>query len=120
MGKSTVRVGSIVIDVDHFAQMMTFWQEALGYAPGKPPTPDDPFVILKDPTGKAPNVSIDQMEPYRGRLHLALYTHDPDREGKRLLRLAATRYRPRKPDSEFVVCADPAAHLFLAVESAVH
>src|SRR5437870_5289691 len=52
MGKSTVRVGSIVIDVDNFAQMMTFWQEALGYAPGKPPTPDDSFVILKDPTGK--------------------------------------------------------------------
>src|SRR3989441_10604939 len=68
MGKSTVRVGSIVIDVDNFAQMMTFWQEALGYAPGRPPTPDDPFVILKDPTGKGPNVSIDQMEPYRGRL----------------------------------------------------
>src|SRR3989442_1607410 len=105
MGKSTVLVGSIVIDVDNFAQMMTFWQEALGYAPGRPPTPDDPFVILKDPTGKGPNVSIDQMEPCRGRLHLDLYTDDPDREVERLLQLGATVYRPREPGEDFVVLA---------------
>src|SRR5207245_7235258 len=114
MGKSTVRVGSIVIDVDNFAQMMTVWQEALGYAPGRPPTPDDPFVILKDPTGKGPNVSIDQMEPYRGRLHLDLYTDDPDREVERLLQLGATVYRPREPGEDFVVLADPEGNLFCA------
>ncbi len=117
MGKSTVRVGSIVIDVDNFAQMMTFWQEALGYAPGRPPTPDDPFVILKDPTGKGPNVSIDQMEPYRGRLHLDLYTDDPDREVERLLRLGATVYRPREPGEDFVVLADPEGNLFCVVDT---
>src|SRR5712692_6490208 len=61
MEKDTVRVGSIVIDVDDFDRMMAFWQAALRYVPGRPPTPGDPFVILKDPAGKGPNISIDAM-----------------------------------------------------------
>jgi predicted enzyme related to lactoylglutathione lyase len=117
MGKSTVRIGSIVIDVDNFARMMAFWQETLGYAPGRPPDPEDPFLILKDPTGKGPNVSIDQMEPYRGRLHLDLYTDDPDGEVERLSRLGATVYRPREPDEDFVVLADPEGNLFCVVDT---
>ena len=96
MEKDTVRIGSIVIDVDDFDRMMAFWQAALRYVPGRPPDPDDPFVILKDPAGKAPNVSIDAMPPERGRLHLDLYTDDQAGEVKRLLRLGATHYRPRE------------------------
>ncbi len=117
MGKSRVRIGSIVIDVDNFARMMAFWQETLGYSPGRPPTSDDPFVILKDPTGKGPNVSIDQMEPYRGRLHLDLYTDDPDGEVERLSHLGATVFRPREPDEDFVVLADPEGNLFCVVDT---
>jgi len=71
MEEEKVRIGSIVIDCNDFARMIAFWQDALHYVPGRPPTPGDPFVILKDPAGKGPNVSIDQMEPERGRLHLA-------------------------------------------------
>src|SRR5688572_31571617 len=37
----TVRVGSIVIDVDNFDRMMAFWQAALRYVPVRPPTPGD-------------------------------------------------------------------------------
>ena len=97
MGKEgKVRIGSIVIDVKDFARMMAFWQGVLGYAPARPPTPRDPFVILKDPSGKGPNVSLDGMEPYRNRLHLDLYTTDPDGEVKRLLRLGATVFRERE------------------------
>jgi len=55
---------------------MAFWQAALRYVPVRPADPGDPFVILKDPTGKGPNVSIDEMPPERGRLHLDLYTDD--------------------------------------------
>ena len=120
MEKGTVRIGSIVIDVNDFDRMMAFWQAALRYVPGRPPTPGDPFVILKDPAGKRPNVSIDGMPPERGRLHLDLYTDDQEGEVQRLLGLGATRYRPREPDEDFVVLEDPEGNLFCVVDTKVH
>lgn len=54
MEHSKVRIGSIVVDCSDFARMIGFWQEALGYVLGRPPTHGDPFVILKDPAGKGP------------------------------------------------------------------
>lgn len=117
MASTTVRIGSIVIDCDDFGRVMAFWQEALRYVPVRPPTPGDPFVILKDPAGNGPNVSIDQMEPERGRLHLDLYTDDQEGEIERLLRLGATRYRPREPEEDFVVLADPEGNLFCVVDT---
>jgi hypothetical protein len=120
MEKGTVRVGSIVIDVDDFDRMMAFWQSALRYVPRRPPTPRDPFVILKDPAGKGPNVSIDAMPPERGRLHLDLYTDDQEGEVERLLRLGATRYRLREPGEDFVVLADPEGNLFCVVDTKGH
>ena len=117
MEKGKVRIGSIVVDCNDFARMMAFWQEALRYVPRAPPTPGDPFVILKDPAGKGPNLSIDQMEPERGRLHLDLYTDDPEGEVERLLGLGATRYRSREPGEDFVVLADPEGNLFCVVDT---
>ena len=113
----TVRVGSIVIDVDNFDRMMAFWQAALRYVPVRPPTPGDPFVILKDPAGERPNVSIDQMPPERGRIHLDLYTDDQEGEVDRLLTLGATQYRPREPGEDFVVLEDPEGNLFCVVDT---
>ncbi|MEE8231715.1 MAG: VOC family protein [Thermoplasmata archaeon] len=115
--ESTVRIGPIVIDCDDFARMTSFSQEALRYGPQRPPTPGDPFVILKDPAGKGPNVSIDQMEPERGQLHLDLYTDDQEGEVQRLLRVGATRYRPRETREDFVVLADPEGNLFCVVDT---
>jgi predicted enzyme related to lactoylglutathione lyase len=120
MEKGTVRVGSIVIDVDDFDRMMAFWQAALRYVPGRSVDPKDPFVILKDPGGRGPNVSIDAMPPERGRLHLDLYTDDQEREVERLLRLGATRYRPREPGEDFVVLVDPEGNLFCVVDTKAH
>ena len=117
MGKDTVRIGSIVIDVKNFGRMMAFWKDALGYRPKREPTPDDPFVILKDPEGKGPNVSLDGMEPYRNVLHLDLYTDDPDGEVKRLLKLGATVFREREEGEDFVVLADPEGNLFCVVDT---
>jgi predicted enzyme related to lactoylglutathione lyase len=117
MEKGKVQIGSIVMDVKDFPRMMTFWQEALGYRPARPTDPDDPFMILKDPAGKGPNVSIDGMEPYRNRLHLDLYTDDPDGEVERLLRLGAAVFRPREPDEDFVVLEDPEGNLFCVVDT---
>ena len=117
MGKDTVRIGSVVIDVKDFSRMMAFWKDALGYRPKREPTPDDPFVILKDPEGKGPNVSLDGMEPYRNVLHLDLYTEDPDGEVKRLLKLGATVFREREEGEDFVVLADPEGNLFCVVDT---
>ena len=117
MGKDTVRIGSIVIDVKDFSRMMAFWKDALGYRPKREPTPDDPFVILKDPEGTGPNVSLDGMEPYRNVLHLDLYTDDPDGEVKRLLKLGATVFREREEGEDFVVLADPEGNLFCVVDT---
>src|SRR5947199_2522086 len=117
MENGTVRIGSIVIDVDNFDRMMSFWQAALRYVPGRPPTPEDPFVILKDPEGNGPSVSIDGMPPERGRLHLDLYTDDQEGEVERLLGLGATRYRPREPGEDFVVLEDPEGNLFCVVDT---
>jgi len=116
MARGNVRIGSIVIDCKDFARMMAFWQEALRYVPREPPVPGDPFVVLKDPAGRGPNVSIDQMEPEQGRLHLDLYTDDPGGEVERLLRLGATAYRPREPGEDFVVLEDPEGNLFCVVD----
>jgi predicted enzyme related to lactoylglutathione lyase len=120
MEKSHVRIGSIVIDVKDFNRMMAFWQEALGYRSRAPPDPGDPFIILRDPSGKGPNVSLDGMPPERNRLHLDLYTDDQDGEVERLLRLGATRYRPREPGEDFVVLADPDGNLFCVVDTKGH
>ncbi len=119
MAKGKVRIGSVVIDVKDFGRMRTFWQKALGYSQGRPPEPADKFpaVILKDPAGKGANVTIDRMKPYRGRLHLDLYTDDPEREVKRLLRLGATVYRRRERHEDFVVLANPEGNLFCVVDT---
>jgi predicted enzyme related to lactoylglutathione lyase len=117
MEKGQVRVGSIVIDVKDFPRMMSFWQAALGYAPRRPPDPADDFVVLRDPAGRGPNVSIDGMEPYRNRLHLDLYTDQPEREIQRLLDLGATLFREREEGEDFVVLADPEGNLFCVVDT---
>ena len=77
METGRVRIGSIVIDCTDFRRMLAFWQEALHYVPKYPP--EDGWVILKDPDGRGPNVSLNQtsegpLDQYR--LHLDLYTED--------------------------------------------
>jgi catechol 2,3-dioxygenase-like lactoylglutathione lyase family enzyme len=114
-----VRIGSVVIDCNDVAAMSTFWQAALGYVPREPAS--DGWVVLTDPDGHPPNVSIQQVqEPRRGknRLHLDLYTEQPEAEIERLLRLGATRHdRIPEPDDDFVVLADPEGNLFCVVDT---
>ena len=117
MPESTLRVGSVVIDVRDFNRMLTFWQQALSYVPRSPTTPEDDFTVLKDPAGKGPNVSIDGMEPLRGRIHLDLYTEHPEEEVERLLRLGATVYAEREPGEDFTVLADPEGNLFCIIDT---
>lgn len=117
MTGSKARVGSIVIDVKDFGRMVTFWQEALGYRPRSSPASGDDFTVLKDPSGRGPNMSIDAMEPLRGKIHLDLYTDDPDGEIARLLQLGATVFSEREPGEDFTVLADPEGNLFCVVDT---
>lgn len=113
-----IRIGSVVIDCDDFAKMSAFWREALYYTAREPDPQGDPCVVLKDSSsnGRAPNVTIDQMEPYRGRIHLDLYTDDPDGEIKRLLNLGATVFQPHESDTDFTILTDPEGNLFCIVD----
>jgi hypothetical protein len=55
--------------------MLAFWQAALHYVPREPA--EDGWVVLRDPTGRGPNLSLDRVpewrtEGKRSRLHLDL------------------------------------------------
>jgi hypothetical protein len=81
-----MRIGSIVIVCAEFERMVAFWQEALHYVPKRPPK--DGWVILTDPTGKGPNISLDHRptrRSVRSRLHLDLYADDQKKEVERLV-----------------------------------
>lgn len=98
-----MKIGSIVIRCYEFEKMLAFWQETLHYVPREPI--ESGWVVLCDPEGRGPNVSLDYMPDKRrgkrSRLHLDLYTHDQQREVERLIMLGATRYPWRyRPDDD--------------------
>jgi hypothetical protein len=122
---SQVQVGSIVVRCVRFDELVEFWQAALGYVPRDPPR--DGWVVLTDPTGAGPNVSLDRVSaadlPPLGdlsRVHLDLYTTDQEVEVERLLALGATRYeREYSPEHDFVVLVDPDGNRFCVVAKPV-
>jgi catechol 2,3-dioxygenase-like lactoylglutathione lyase family enzyme len=121
MSVPRTRIGSIVIRCREFEKMLRFWQEALHYVPKEPPKGG--WVILRDPSGRGPNVSLDHVDEKRvgrrSRLHLDLYTEDQAREVERLVGLGATRYPWRyEPGADFVVLADPDDNLFCVIQDA--
>ena len=103
-----------------FDEMLAFWLAALGYVVQAPPK--DGWVILTDPTGRGPNISLDRVEqpPPLGetsRVHLDFYTDDGEGEVERLLALGATRYeRETRPTDDFVVLVDPDGNRFCVVD----
>jgi len=116
-GQNRIWIGSIVIDCTDFPRMMAFWRETLHYVPREPPEKDS--VVLKDPEGRGPNLSLNltsegPLEPYR--LHLDLYSSDPEREVERLLGIGATLKRPAMEGSDFVTLADPDGNVFDVVD----
>jgi catechol 2,3-dioxygenase-like lactoylglutathione lyase family enzyme len=115
-----MRIGSIVIRCYEFERMYDFWRQALHYEPREPPKGG--WVVLRDPDGRGPNLSLDKYpEPRSGkrsRLHLDLYADDRDAEVQRLLSLGAVRYPWRyKPGDDFVVLQDPDDNLFCVVQT---
>jgi catechol 2,3-dioxygenase-like lactoylglutathione lyase family enzyme len=115
-----MRIGSIVIRCYEFERMYDFWRQALHYEPREPPKGG--WVVLRDPDGRGPNLSLDKYpEPRSGkrsRLHLDLYADDRDAEVQRLLSLGAVCYPWRyKPGDDFVVLQDPDDNLFCVVQT---
>lgn len=115
---SNLRVGSIVTDCVEFDKMMAFWQAALHYAPKYPP--DHGWVILWDPRGRGPNISLNlvpKKTPGRNNLHLDLYSSDREAEVKRLIKIGAKRHRQTYgPGEDFRVLEDPDGNLFCVVQ----
>jgi catechol 2,3-dioxygenase-like lactoylglutathione lyase family enzyme len=118
-----MKIGSIVIKCDNFDKMLAFWQEALHYVPKEPAK--NGWVILRDPKGGSPNVSLDikRDEERLGsnrnpRLHLDLYADNQESEVKRLLKIGATRHpQTYEPDDDFRVLEDPDGNLFCVVQT---
>jgi catechol 2,3-dioxygenase-like lactoylglutathione lyase family enzyme len=115
-----LRIGSVVIRCYEYERMLAFWGAALHYEIGHT-DPNGGFVILRDPMGKGPNISLDQAPARRtGRrswIHLDLYAADQAREVERLVALGARRYPWRyNPEADFVVLEDPDGNLFCVVQ----
>ena len=113
-------MGSIVIRCFEYDRMVAFWQAALHYEV-QHADPNGGFVILADPAGSGPNISIDQAPAKRiGKrswLHLDLYAPDRVAEVERLVALGARRYPWRHaPGDDFTVLEDPDGNLFCVVQ----
>ena len=102
--------------------MRVFWQVALGYVPRE--APQDGWVVLTDPTGTGPNLSLERVDTSSApapdelsAIHLDLYTEDQKAEVERLVGLGATRYPHEAPDdADFVVLVDPDGYRFCVVQ----
>lgn len=116
-----MRVGSVVIRCYEFDRMLSFWSEALGYGAREPAK--DGWVVLRDPDGEGPNLSLERVpRPFEplgktSRMHLDLYTGDRQGEVERLIGIGARRY-PQEygPDDDYVVLEDPDGNRFCVVE----
>jgi Glyoxalase-like domain len=114
-----MKIGSIVIRCFEFDKMVAFWSEALHYVPKQPPA--NGWVILTDPTGKGPNISLDYLPEKRtgkrSRIHLDLYSEEQGKEVERLIQCGAIRYPWRyQPDDDFKVLEDPDGNLFCVIQ----
>jgi len=122
-----MKIGGIVIDCTDFDKMAAFWQEALHYVPREPAKGG--WVVLKDPSGSSPNVSLNQKsKPLMDskklgwrlsdkiRLHIDLYTSDQKGEVERLLKIGATLIRRPKKGEDFVILADPENNHFCVIQ----
>jgi hypothetical protein len=114
-----IKIGSIVIRCYEFERMQVFWQEALHYVPREPASGG--WVVLIDPSGKGPNISLDKLKERRtgkrSHLHMDLYSDDRNGEVERLSRIGARTYPWRYPkDADYTVLEDPDGNLFCVIQ----
>jgi catechol 2,3-dioxygenase-like lactoylglutathione lyase family enzyme len=112
-----VWIGSIVMACQQFDRMIAFWSAALGYRPRRPPSDD--WVVLEDPLGHGPNVSLQKVPDGPGedyRFHFDLYSEDPLGEVQRLVALGATVREAPQAGRDFVTLADPDGNPFDVID----
>ena len=117
------KIGSIVVKLKKFDEMLAFWQVTLHYVPGHPE--GNGFIILRDPEGKDPNMSLDKaLDGERigstgfPRFHIDLYAENQEDEVQRLRKIGATPHlQTYDPEGDFVALQDPDGNLFCVVQT---
>jgi hypothetical protein len=110
-------VGSVVVSCRALAPMMAFWSEVLRYHPREAAEEDG--VVLTDPRGVGPNLTLmvtGEAPLAEYRLHLDLYSSEPEAEVARLVALGATVRGERAEGTDFTTLADPEGNLFDVVD----
>jgi hypothetical protein len=109
-----LRLRGITVNCPDPEPLASFWAEALGY---QRRALWDPFTGLKDPSGRDPHLTFQQVRDQRpDRLHLDLYAEDPNAEAERLVRLGAARVRRvEEGDTWWEVLRDPAGNEFCVI-----
>lgn len=110
----SLRVSTLVLDVNDLKRATTFWSGALGY---EIDSASDSWVSLVDPKKKAVDVALQPTTDRKSgvnRLHLDLVTDDVAREVKRLEALGAKRadWPWYVPGAKYVVMLDPDGNEF--------
>ncbi len=98
--------------------MLEFWKAALGYENPEPPTDD--WVVLHDPRGSGPNISLQKVADGPTpdhRYHFDLYSSDPEGEVRRLTGLGATLREGPQDGRDFVTLLDPDGNPFAVVDA---
>jgi catechol 2,3-dioxygenase-like lactoylglutathione lyase family enzyme len=111
-------VGSIVMECKDFRRMIAFWKAALGYEGREPPSED--WVVLFDPHGKGPNISLQKVPDGPGedyRFHFDLYSSDPEGEVRRVMGLGATLKEAAQEGRDFVTLTDPDGNPFDIIDT---
>ena len=116
----SVVAGSIVIRCFEYDAMAAFWQAALGYEVYHK-DPNGGIVIIRDPAGRGPNISINQAlmqrTGKRSWIHLDLITLNQTEEVERLTALGAKPYPWRyPPNADYIELEDPDGNLFCVCE----
>ena len=120
-----IRLGSVVLGAPDVGRAVTFWSQALGYAPTQFPDEGNEFTILVPPSGKGARIAIqksDEPAQEHPRLHVDLVVDDADEQAsevERLIGLGATRvaWDSYSADPDYVVLADTADNLFCVVDA---
>jgi catechol 2,3-dioxygenase-like lactoylglutathione lyase family enzyme len=121
-----LRLGTVVLGVDDIERAISFWSNALGYAPVRFPEDDSGFTILVPPSGEGTRVALqlaDTPVQDHPRVHLDLIVDseaEQTTEIERLVGLGATRvdWDSYPTDADFVVLADPEGNRFCIVDAA--
>jgi catechol 2,3-dioxygenase-like lactoylglutathione lyase family enzyme len=115
-----LRVGSTVLGVSNVRRAAEFWGRTLGYVP-RDEVIEDTWAVLRPPDGVGQNISLMLSETpvqEKPRVHLDLYTAEPDKEIARLLELGASRvdWTDYPPGADFTVLADTEGNRFCVID----